>query len=91
MRIGITYDLREDYGIDRNSQVFADFCSPDEIGYMADSIRAIGHEPVMIGNMYRLNRMILDHTITADPPTTSVFSKLLVKATAGDLREDCVK
>ncbi|MBR4710722.1 MAG: ATP-grasp domain-containing protein [Clostridia bacterium] len=66
MRIGITYDLREDYGIDRNSQVFADFCSPDEIGYMADSIRAIGHEPVMIGNMYRLNRMILDHTFDCD-------------------------
>ena len=36
MKIGITFDLREDYGIDRNSQVFADFCHPDEIGYMID-------------------------------------------------------
>ena len=66
MRIGITYDLREDYGIDRNSRVFADFCHPDEIGYMAEGIRANGHEPVMIGNMYRLNRMILDHTFDCD-------------------------
>ena len=40
MRIGITYDLREDYGIDRNSRVFADFCHPDEIGYMAEGIRS---------------------------------------------------
>ena len=66
MRIGITFDLREDYGIDRDSQVFADFCHPDEIGYMADAIRANGHEPVLIGNMYRLNRMILDRTFDCD-------------------------
>ena len=40
MKIGITFDLREDYGIERTSQVFADFCHPDEIGYMAEGIRA---------------------------------------------------
>ncbi len=66
MKIGITFDLREDYGIDRNSQVFADFCHPDEIGYMANAVRANGHEPVLIGNMFRLNRMILDGTFDCD-------------------------
>ena len=66
MKIGITFDLREDYGIDRHSQVFADFCHPDEIGYMADAIRENGHEPVLIGNMYHLNKMIIDRTFNCD-------------------------
>lgn len=58
MKIGITYDLREDYGIDRYDKVFADFCHPDEIEYMAEGIRKNGHTPVMIGNMYHLNDLI---------------------------------
>ncbi len=66
MRIGITFDLREDYGIDRNSQVFADFCHPDEIAYMAEAVRANGHEPVLLGNMYRLNEAILNRTFDCD-------------------------
>ena len=66
MKIGITFDLREDYGIERTSQVFADFCHPDEIGYMADGIRANGHEPVLLGNMYKLNEAILKGTFDCD-------------------------
>ncbi len=66
MRIGITYDLREDYGIERNSLVFADFCHPDEIGYMAEGIRRNGFEPVMIGNMYHLNERIQNHDLGCD-------------------------
>ncbi len=66
MRIGITYDLREDYGIDPQSLVFADFCHPDEIGYMAENIRKCGHEPVMIGNMYHLNERILSGDVGCD-------------------------
>lgn len=58
MRIGITYDLREDYGIDRYDKVFADFCHPDEIDYMAEGIRQNGHTPVKLGNMYHLNELI---------------------------------
>jgi len=58
MKIGLTYDLREDYGIDRYDKVFADFCHPDEIEYMAEGIRKNGHTPVMIGNMYHLNDLI---------------------------------
>ena len=66
MRIGITYDLREDYGIARDSHVFADFCHPDEIGYIADGVRANGYEPVMIGNMYRLNERIKSGDVGCD-------------------------
>ena len=66
MRIGITYDLREDYGIERDSQVFADFCHPDEIAYMADAIRANGYEPVLLGNMYHLNERILNRSLGCD-------------------------
>ena len=66
MKIGITFDLREDYGIEHNSTVFADFCHPDEIGYMADGIRGAGHEPVLIGNMYRLNDRIQKKELGCD-------------------------
>ena len=32
MKVGLTYDLRSDYGIEENSMIYADFCHPDEIG-----------------------------------------------------------
>ena len=44
MRVAVTYDLREDYGVDSNSMVFADFCHPDEIGYMERAIKRVGYE-----------------------------------------------
>ena len=66
MKIGITYDLREDYGVERESKVFADFCHPDEIGYMARAIEKNGYEPVMIGNMYKLNQQIISGTFDCD-------------------------
>lgn len=66
MRIGITYDLREDYGIERDSRVFADFCHPDEIAYMAEGVRKLGYEPVMLGNMYDLNERIQEGKLGCD-------------------------
>ena len=66
MKIGITYDLREDYGIDRYDKVFADFCHPDEIEYMAEGVRKNGHTPVLIGNMYHLNELIKNGTFDCD-------------------------
>ncbi len=42
MRVGVTYDLREDYGIEENSMIYADFCSPEEIPYMERAINRIG-------------------------------------------------
>lgn len=66
MKIGLTYDLREDYNIDRYSEVFADFCHPDEIGYLARAIEANGHEAVMLGNMYKVNDAIKNGTFDCD-------------------------
>lgn len=66
MKIGLTYDLREDYNIDRHSEVFADFCHPDEIGYLARAIEANGHQAVMLGNMYKVNQAIKDGTFDCD-------------------------
>ncbi|MFV0412067.1 MAG: hypothetical protein ACK5L3_02210 [Oscillospiraceae bacterium] len=66
MKIGLTYDLREDYGIKHNSEIFADFCHPDEIAYLARAIQAGGHEVVMLGNMYRLNEAIKAGTFACD-------------------------
>jgi len=66
MKIGLTYDLREDYNIESTSEIYADFCNPNEIGYLADAIRECGHEVVMIGNMYKLNKMILDNQFDCD-------------------------
>ena len=66
MKIGLTYDLREDYNIERTSEVFADFCHPDEIGYLARAIQANGHEAVMLGNMYKVNQAIKDGTFDCD-------------------------
>lgn len=66
MKLGITYDLREDYGIERDSHVFADFCHPDEIGYMAEAVRRLGYNPVKLGNMYQLNERIKSGTFDCD-------------------------
>ncbi|MBR0090886.1 MAG: ATP-grasp domain-containing protein [Lachnospiraceae bacterium] len=66
MKVGLTYDLRSDYGIEENSMIYADFCHPDEIGYMEDAINRNGFEAVMIGNMYKLNERIRTGTTGCD-------------------------
>lgn len=66
MKIGLTFDLREDYNIESTSEIYADFCHPDEIGYLANAIKECGHEVVLIGNMYKLNKLILDKQFGCD-------------------------
>ena len=66
MKVGLTYDLREDYGIEKDSMIFADFCHPDEIGYMEEAINRNGFEAVPIGNMYKLNDRIKNGTLGCD-------------------------
>ena len=66
MKIGLTYDLREDYNIAQDSEVFADFCHPDEIGYLSRAIEANGHQAVMLGNMYKLNEAIREKRFDCD-------------------------
>ena len=66
LRVGLTYDLREDYGIEKDSMIYADFCHPDEIGYMEAAIRRNGYEVVPIGNMYKLENRIRTNTLDCD-------------------------
>lgn len=66
MRIGLTYDLREDYNIESDSEVFADFCHPDEIGYLARAIEKNGHKVVMLGNMFKVDKAIKDAALNCD-------------------------
>ncbi|MBR5969319.1 MAG: ATP-grasp domain-containing protein [Lachnospiraceae bacterium] len=66
MKVGLTYDLRTDYGIEENSMVYADFCHPEEIGYMERAIQRNGYETLMIGNMFKLNDRIKNGTLDCD-------------------------
>ena len=66
MTVGLTYDLREDYGIEKDSMIYADFCHPDEIGYMEAAIRRNGFDALMIGNMYKLADLIKNDSLACD-------------------------
>ena len=66
MTVGLTYDLREDYGIEKDSMIYADFCHPDEIGYMEAAIRRNGFGALMIGNMYKLAGLIRADKLDCD-------------------------
>ena len=64
--VGLTYDLREDYGIEKDSMIYADFCHPDEIGYIEAAIRRNGFDVLMIGNMYKLAGLIKNDSLKCD-------------------------
>ncbi|WP_035767562.1 D-alanine--D-alanine ligase family protein [Butyrivibrio sp. NC2002] len=66
MKVGVTFDLRADYGIAEDSLIFSDFCQPDEIGYMQRAIERNGYEADMIGNMYKLRDRIKEGTLDCD-------------------------
>ncbi len=66
MKVGLTFDYRQDYGFDESNEVFADFCSPAEVEHIVEAIRLCGHEPVLIGNMYKLNERIKAGCVNCD-------------------------
>ncbi len=66
MRVGLTYDLPSDYGFEKDSLIYADYCLPEEIDYMEEGIRRIGFEPVLIGNMYKLNERLKSGALDCD-------------------------
>lgn len=66
LKIGITFDSREDYQIDAKSEVFADFCAPDEVEYLRLGLMECGYQVELIGNMHRLNQSILGGTFDCD-------------------------
>ncbi|MBI4083533.1 MAG: D-alanine--D-alanine ligase [Candidatus Lambdaproteobacteria bacterium] len=55
MRVGVTYDLRQDYlAAGYGEEETAEFDSPVTINAIVAALRALGHEPVPIGNVRRL-------------------------------------
>jgi D-alanine-D-alanine ligase len=55
MRIALTYDLKSDHlneGYDR--EALAELDDPANVEAMAAALAALGHEPVLVGNLHRL-------------------------------------
>lgn len=60
MKVGLTYDLRDDYlaaGFDEETA--AEFDRPETIQALADVIATLGYEPVLIGNLESLMKRLL--------------------------------
>lgn len=66
MKIGITFDMREDYKIAADSLLFADFCTKKEVAYMQKAIEENGYQVHLIGNMYALMEEIRSGTFNCD-------------------------
>ena len=59
MRIGITYDLRQDYlSAGYSAEEAAEFDSPDTIEAIVTTLAELGFEPLPIGNIMALNRRL---------------------------------
>jgi D-alanine-D-alanine ligase len=60
VRIGLTYDLRDDYlKAGYSDEVTAEFDRPETIDAIADALGALGHRPERIGNLEALTRGLL--------------------------------
>lgn len=66
MKIGITFDLREDYQISADSLLFADFCTKTEVAYMQQAMEENGYTVHLIGNMDALMHEIRHGTFDCD-------------------------
>lgn len=61
MRVGLTFDLRDDYrrlGLDEEST--AEFDSPETISAIQSALLELGHEPSPIGGIHELTRRLAD-------------------------------
>ena len=54
LKIGITYDVKEDYGFYSNDWKHSDFCTLAEIDYIKNLFEARGHSVSLIGNYEKL-------------------------------------
>ena len=61
MRVGITYDLRDDYlNAGYSTEETAEFDREDTIRAIETSLRELGYEPVRIGNVRALVQCLND-------------------------------
>ncbi len=60
MRIGLTYDLRDDYLAQGYSEEqTAELDRPETMDALADALQRLGHQPQRIGNLEQLARRLL--------------------------------
>ncbi len=62
MRVGLTYDLRDDYPPYANAppDYYAEFDTEENINYLAAAIESCGHQVCRIGNVYKLVRFLAE-------------------------------
>ena len=62
MRVGLTYDLRDDYPPYANAppDYYAEFDTEENINHLAIAIESLGHQVCRIGNVYKLVRFIAE-------------------------------
>jgi len=60
MRVGLTYDLRDDYPpyVNAPPDYYAEFDTEENINLLAAAIESLGHQVCRIGNVYKLVRFI---------------------------------
>lgn len=59
MRVGLTYDLREDYlKAGYSDEETAEFDRPETIAAIAGALGELGHEPIRIGSIHRLTERL---------------------------------
>lgn len=63
LNIGLTYDVKEDYGFQSNSWKHVDFSTLAEVNYVKELFEARGHTVHLIGNYNKLNDMLKSSTL----------------------------
>ena len=62
LRIGIAYDVKEDYGISSDGFKYCDFCTMTEINEIKNTLEQRGHTVYLLGNYRKIYGMLMDHT-----------------------------
>jgi D-alanine-D-alanine ligase len=62
MKVGLTYDLRDEYPpcVNAPPDYYAEFDTEENINYLATAIESCGHQVRRIGNVYRLVRFVAE-------------------------------
>ena len=71
LNIGLTYDVKEDYGFRSSSWKHVDFSTLAEVNYVKELFEARGHTVHLIGNYNKLNDMLRSSTF---PKIDMVFN-----------------
>jgi len=71
LRVGITYDVKEDYGFFASDWKHTDFTTLAEVNYIKDIFESRGHSVYLIGNYEKLYKSLIDLSF---PPVDIIFN-----------------